>query len=111
MKVIVSLGSNKNQIENIEIAEKELKAFFSAIRFSTTQYTGDGYYNAVGVGESSLSYDELKALTKNLEKKLGRTDDRETIPIDVDILEHNGHCHKPEDMAREYNIILLKELE
>lgn len=76
MKVIVSLGSNKNQIENIEIAEKELKAFFSAIRFSTTQYTGDGYYNAVGVGESSLSYDELKALTKNLEKKLGRTDDR-----------------------------------
>lgn len=33
MKVIVSLGSNKNQIENIEIAEKELKAFFSAIRF------------------------------------------------------------------------------
>lgn len=111
MKALISLGSNKNQIENIEIAEKELMAFFSAIRFSTTQYTGDGYYNAVGVGDTFLSYEELRSHAKRLEKSLGRTADRETIPIDVDILEHDGHCYKPEDMSRDYNILLMKELD
>lgn len=111
MKVIISVGSNKNQMENIEIAERDLSCSFSAIRFSASRYTGDGYYNAVGVGETSLSYAELRTCTKNIEKRLGRTEDREVIPIDVDILQYDGHCYKPDDMMREYNIMLLKELE
>ncbi|MCM1079604.1 MAG: 2-amino-4-hydroxy-6-hydroxymethyldihydropteridine diphosphokinase [Bacteroidales bacterium] len=110
MKVVISLGSNKNRTENIGIAEKELSGFFSAIRFSCTRYTGGGYCNAVGVGDTSLPYATLRENFKRLEQRLGRTEDRKCIPIDIDILEYGGHCHKPEDIARGYNVELMKEL-
>lgn len=121
METILSLGSNHDRARNINMAKEMLKDIFYAIRFSDTILTDPigmpegtpSYVNAVAVGMTSLSIDELRNEIKRIERLIGRDEfdmQRGKIHIDIDIMQYGEEKYKPNDWTREYNIRLLSQI-
>lgn len=125
MLIILSLGSNNNAEQNMQMAEERLQRLFPAIRFSKTLmnepygnhllssiHHSSLFANAIGVGETTLPLSALISAMKALETHLGRTAERKQqgiIDIDIDILQYGDTKLKLNDWQRPYNIELLKE--
>lgn len=120
MKVIISLSSNYRQQENVIMAEGMLRAFFSAIVFSSRLMTKpvgmkneELFCNIIASGETTLPYPALRCILKNIEKTLGRTSKQKKegkIIIDLDILLFGEKKFKLDDWSRDFNKVLLKEV-
>ena len=78
MKYFLSLGSNIDPESNLDLAISALKDILTETECSsvyTTQaegFDGDDFLNLIFCGVSSLSFDDLNKMLKNIEDKSGR---------------------------------------
>lgn len=118
MQVILSLGTNTDY-NNIAIAEQRLNNLFSAVRVSRTiispavnsQPDTADFANAIYVGDTVLSYNDLCASIKLIEWEMGRRrDGTNKVEIDIDLLLYDTQLFKPQDWHRPYNETLIREM-
>lgn len=111
-KVVLSLGSNHgDRYANIEEAITWCAGKLNGIKVSSIYETpeihgiGDPYLNAVVIGESCLSFEELTAATKEFERTHGRDAEarhRGEVPIDIDIVIWDEAIIRPLDFSRQF---------
>ncbi len=110
-RIILGLGSNYNEKENILRATEALKHIFPDMIFSDMVYTKPIglinkklFLNRVGVAYSSYDILKINRELKRIESELGRMpQDKEQgcIKIDIDLLQWNEEILKPGDFKRE----------
>lgn len=108
----ILLGSNTP-----DAPEKIRRALMSFIfmgdlaAVSPVEPSDNGYYNCVAALRTSVDTDTLVEKTKETEKMLGRrADDREHIPIDIDIVMRDTDILRPREAAAPYFISGLETL-
>lgn len=111
-QVVLSLGSNRDKENNIELADRLLREYFVSIHFSEAVYTepvgmlhSSLFLNQVAMAYSPEGPDEIIKTLKQIERKIGRLPEdkaKELIPIDIDLLQWNNEVLKPIDMQRPY---------
>lgn len=112
-RALIGLASNADdRMAILERAAGELSGRFPSARFSARYQTEPvgrhserRYGNGVGVLETDLPFDDLKALFKRMERAYGRLpDSKETgfVPLDLDIVVWNGRVLKPDDLRQGY---------
>lgn len=117
---LICIGSNHNSEANISSVVESLSRMFPDIRWGETVFTlPEGplpersspscpdalYHNKAALFTTPLSYHELKAMFREIEKACGRTPSSKScgiIPIDIDILRLGSTVFKPQDMERKY---------
>lgn len=119
-KYLVCIGSNTDQVVNLEKCRFQLSLFYFQLTFSDVLETapiGDGYVgnflNQLVVIESPVSQHVMDKTLDEIEKKLGRLPDDKAkgiIKIDIDLLAVNKTVIKPEDFERPYIPILLQNI-
>jgi len=121
-RVILSLGSNYNEQQNMAFAVEQLKKLFLSIRFSESYYTepvGSSYsvgkyLNQVAIAYTGYSADEIKPMLKEIEAAAGRTPQLKAegkIPLDIDLVKWNDWVLKPADLEQDYVLKGLSDLE
>jgi len=109
--IIMSLGSNFNQRENISAAINMIVCVFPSASFTEAIWTepvgikSDKFLNCLCNVRSSQGLKDVTACLKRIENKLGRTAAdslRGTIAIDIDILQFNGTRLHEQDWQRDY---------
>lgn len=112
-QLLISLGSNMPcGEENMEAAIEEIRAKATFAQFSSMYDTDPvglhrhaRYKNCVGQLHSPKSFEEWKALFKNLEQAAGRNDElraQGNVPLDIDIVIWNEEVMRPRDLSAEY---------
>ena len=108
----ILLGSNTD-----DATEKIRQALMSFIFIgdiagvSPVEKSDNGYYNCVVVVRTSLDTASLTEQTKATEKMLGRNaDDREHIPIDIDIVMCDTDILRPREASGPYFISCMVAL-
>lgn len=120
-KAILGIGSNyPDAYIRVEECCKRINDMVEFATFSSIYQTeavgvkpAPPYHNCIALIESSISYDKLKTLFKDMELKAGRNpQDKEKglVVIDIDIVTWNNDVIKPTDMERSYMKIGLEEL-
>jgi 2-amino-4-hydroxy-6-hydroxymethyldihydropteridine diphosphokinase len=118
-KLLLCLGSNFDQENNIEKARERLYNIFGDMVFSQNLWTvpiGKGtslYLNCLAVAETTMDCDEINTLLKQTEHSLGRTQtekEKHIVRIDIDILQYGDQVFHPQDWKRYYVEQLLKQL-
>lgn len=119
-KGLISIGSNKDKEQNLELCQQLLKAEFGNITFSKTSVTEaygktykDDFLNQLVFIYTDQDKDYTATLLKSIEKKMGRSSEDKKdgkVKIDVDLIVWNNEVLKPEDMKREYIRDLLPDL-
>jgi len=115
---IILLSSNQDCLKNIEAAKILLVKNFTGIHFSKNvesktvvhaneviPETGGIYLNAVAIGQTTLTLEEIHAFLKNTENILGRIRSSQTkglVVIDLDLVEWNGLVLRPRDAEQSY---------
>lgn len=88
-----------------------LKKYISNIQTSHIYSTpplngiGDDYFNAVAMGQTMLSFDDINLLLKQFEKQAGRTPEskiKSQIPIDLDIVIYNNQIIRHNDFQQDF---------
>ena len=124
MKFIISIGTNLchvDAVKNLNKTEILLYNLFQGnVQFShyyETDGVGSGegkkYYNEVAIGETELSYSEIRNELKQFESDLGRTIEikkQGIVPIDLDLIKLGDSIYKAKDLEQEYVKIGLKML-
>ena len=121
-RVILSLGSNYNEQQNMAFAVEQLKRLFLSIRISESYYTEPvgnsysigNYLNQVAIAYTDCSADELKPLLKEIEKAAGRSPQLKAegkIPLDVDLVKWSDWVIKPADLQQDYVLRGLSDLQ
>lgn len=117
--IIISIGSNYNQKENISFAKKKLAGMLG----EQTSFTRDMWTEPVGIQSEkfinciciSTTRHTLLQLTKafkQLEKKCERSKKNELIskiPLDIDILLYGNQRYHEKDWERQYIQELLND--
>ena len=110
-QILISLGSNTNQTDNICKAIELIAHIATGITCSEKVWTApigmvsDRFLNCIVSGYTTMSLDELTNATKSIEKLCGRTKgdkDKGIIKIDIDILRYNNETLHPADWERDY---------
>ena len=116
-KVIISLASNSNQVENLHQAQLCLEQILSSCRYTDAIWTkpfvsgnaevrGDRMYlNQLCYAQTRLSPSRLEGLLKAIEQQLGRTADARRqgiVTIDLDLLLYDTERHHHSDWERPY---------
>ena len=121
-RIILSLGSNYNEQENMEYAVEQLKRLFLSIRFSESYYTDPvgssysvgKYLNQVAIAYTGYSVDEIKPMLKEIEAAAGRSPQLKAegkIPLDVDLVKWSDQVLKPADLQQDYVLRGLSDLQ
>lgn len=115
-KIIVSLGSNTNQVENLDFAKKKLMVILGKdTLFTNSMWTepvgieSDRFLNCLCVATTSHTLQQLLKAFKHLEKQCARTkknDKCNRITLDIDIMLYGDEKFHLQDWDREY----IKEL-
>ncbi len=110
--IIVALGSNDHPEQHILQATNELNRLLEEVCWSSAVYTlpigcsnPSSFLNKVAVAKTSMDVDELQALFKEVERRMGRTAEGKRqgiIPIDIDLIRWNDRLLKPDDYHRDY---------
>lgn len=110
--IIVALGSNDRPEQHILQATNELNRLLEEVCWSPAVYTlpiacsnPSSFLNKVAVAKTSMEIDELHALFKQIEQRMGRTAEGKRqgiIPIDIDLIRWNDRLLKPDDYRRDY---------
>lgn len=121
MKYLLCIGSNTEAEKNMKLAMEVLTRHFPGIRFSSEQMSEpmgtlrpDWFLNRAAKFESDQSYEQVRAITKEIEHLAGRTPDekyQEIIKLDVDILQAGDQRFKLHDWEQPYVKRLLRQLE
>lgn len=111
-RLIISIGSNFNQRENIDFAKKQLAAILAGeVAFSEEIWTepvgivSDKFINCLCVSTTSHTLMQTRNAFKRIEKTCGRTrknDKLNRIPLDIDILMYGGEQYHTDDWNRPY---------
>lgn len=120
MKIVLALGTNVDQVQNMEKAKAMLCAAFGDMRFSSAMWTepiglegSDRFLNMVAEGECSMEMEAAQNVLKQIEWRCGRRkDDAKSVEVamDIDLLLYGDKkCHVA-DWERDYIQTLLKEL-
>jgi 2-amino-4-hydroxy-6-hydroxymethyldihydropteridine diphosphokinase len=106
-KTVLCIGSNTpNRNDIIERVIRRLKDIMSAMQQSSVyeceSHSGIGnpYFNTVVKCDTTLTYEQVLALTKDMEKEMGRTPESKRVgvmPLDIDIVLWNGEVIHPQD--------------
>lgn len=116
--IIIALGSNFDQLRNVENAKRRLESLFSGIQFSRSLWTepigieSPRFVNALAAARSSSPKEEIERQLKRLEKESGRCREEKNlgiVRIDLDLILYGTEKLHPEDWSREYILTLLKD--
>ena len=121
MNYILCIGSNTEPETNMKLAVEELTRHFPGIRFSSQQESEpmgvlrpDWFQNRAAKFESDKPYEEVRAITKEIERMAGRTPEekyQEIIKLDIDILQAGDQRFKQHDWEQPYVQRLLRQLD
>ena len=118
-EVIISLGSNENQEENLTKAREQLTQLMTEVHFTSAIWTEpinssrkEPYLNQLCKGTTAFSEGLLCEVLKETEKRIGRIKNEDGIVvIDLDLLEYDGQRHHLRDWSRDYIKRLIGEIE
>lgn len=118
-EVIISLGSNENQKENLTKAREQLTQLMTEVHFTSAIWTEpinssrkEPYLNQLCKGTTAFSEGLLCEVLKETEKRIGRIKNEDGIVvIDLDLLEYDGQRHHLRDWSRDYVKRLIGEIE
>ena len=118
-EVIISLGSNENQEENLTKAREQLTQLMTEVHFTSAIWTEpinssrkEPYLNQLCKGTTAFSEGLLCEVLKETEKRIGRIKNEDGIVvIDLDLLEYDGQRHHLRDWSRDYVKRLSGEIE
>lgn len=120
-RIIISIGSNFNQTENIDFAKRQLSTVLEDdIVFSKEIWTmpvgivSDKFINCICVSSTSHTYTQMKNAFKHIEKQCGRSKKNNMgnkIPLDIDILMYDEEKFHTDDWSREYIKRLIGDFE
>lgn len=118
--LLISMGSNENSEENMELCRNLLSEIFSTISYSDTSVTkpfGEHYQNdflnQLALAQTLRNRESVENNLKSLERQIGRsTEDKAKglIKIDIDLIMWNDEILKKEDWARNYVADLLPSI-
>ncbi len=110
--LVISIGSNSRDREwQMKHGIEWLKRTLSSTQVSTTYNSvainnrDADYLNAVMIGKTKKSLDDITTLLKQYETVCGRTPASKLegcIPIDIDIVMWNGDVLRQRDFAQQY---------
>ena len=118
-EVIISLGSNENQEENLTKAREQLTQLMTEVHFTSAIWTEpinssrkEPYLNQLCKGTTAFSEGLLCEVLKETEKRIGRIKNEDGIVvIDLDLLKYDGQRHHLRDWSRDYVKRLIGEIE
>ncbi len=112
MEVVLSLGSNcGDRHRNVEQGLEWISTLLHHFRTSSLYFseplggTGCNYVNAVAIGETDLTVDQLNRLAKAKETEAGRDAAARAegrVPLDIDIVSADGIIVRPRDFACDF---------
>jgi 2-amino-4-hydroxy-6-hydroxymethyldihydropteridine diphosphokinase len=117
--LIVALGSNNNQTNNLERAVSIIKSMFNDAEFSSNMWTNpigiesDMFLNKLAKFSTKYNLSEILKVLKQVEKDCGNTQndrDNNIIPMDIDILQYGDKKMHEKDWERPYVRHLMSEL-
>lgn len=117
--IILALGSNVNQEQNINRAMEYLRHTFGDIRFSEMLWNpaigicSEDFLNVVAVATTHHPPATVNASLKYIEQQCGRTsNDKEQnlIPLDIDLLQYDNVRYHLSDWERGYIKLLMKQI-
>lgn len=119
VKIVIALGSNVNQVENISIAKILLEKTFENMVFGRETWTdpiglpeSDRFLNVIGVGYTCVGRPLVEMALKSIERKCGRRkslSSRGIIPVDLDLLLFDTERYHADDWQRPYMKMLLHQ--
>lgn len=118
-KVVLALGTNKEQKANMDKATRLLEETLTDIRQSRELWTepigmvSESFLNKMMSGYTYMSLADLTQATKAIEKRCGRTADsksRGEVRMDIDIMGFDGERLHGDDWARNYIKTLHDEI-
>ncbi|WP_297327952.1 2-amino-4-hydroxy-6-hydroxymethyldihydropteridine diphosphokinase [uncultured Bacteroides sp.] len=120
MVYTISIGSNEQPKENLELARKRLSELFPSICFSLEEETKPLFFrrpnlfsNQVARFMSDWQATEVSSHLKAIEREAGRTlvdKQQEIVRLDIDLLACDSIIYKSEDLKRDYIVRGLEQL-
>jgi len=118
-EMIISLGSNVNQKQMIDIAKKSLSELFCGdVTFTESLWTvpigitSDRFLNCLCFAHTHLELEDVCKHLKDIERQCGRKredDNHNAVNLDLDILKYEKKQLHKNDWKREYIKELVKE--
>lgn len=119
-KLLIALGTNVNQKQNIQKAMDLLRKTWHDILFTKLKWTKpigmdtDLFYNCLAYAKVDEDLPQVQQILKNIEKTCGNTEaDRvlQKIQMDIDILMFGTHKLHEHDWQRSYIQELIQEID
>lgn len=119
-KMLIALGTNVNQKQNIQKAMDLLRKTWHDILFTKLKWTkpigmdSDLFYNCLAYTKVDEDLPQVQQILKNIEKTCGNTEaDRalQKIQMDIDILMFGTHKLHEHDWQRSYIQELIQEFD
>lgn len=119
-KLLIALGTNVNQKQNIQKAMNLLRKTWHDIQFTNLKWTKpigmdtDLFYNCLAYAKVDEDLSQVQQILKNIEKACGNTEaDRahQKIQMDIDILMFGTHKLHEQDWQRSYIQELIQEID
>ena len=119
-KLLIALGTNVNQKQNIQKAMDLLRKTWQDILFTNLKWTKpigmdtDLFYNCLAYTKVDENLSQVQQILKNIEKACGNTEaDRahQKIQMDIDILMFGTHKLHEQDWQRSYIQELIQEID
>lgn len=119
-KLLIALGTNVNQKQNIQKAMDLLRKTWHDILFTNLKWTKpigmdtDLFYNCLAYAKVDEDLSQVQQILKNIEKACGNTEtDRalQKIQMDIDILMFGTHKLHEQDWQRSYIQELIQEID
>ncbi len=119
-KLLIALGTNVNQKQNIQKAMDLLRKTWHDILFTKSKWTkpigmdSDLFYNCLAYAKVDEDLSQVQQILKNIEKACGNTEtDRalQKIQMDIDILMFGTHKLHEQDWQRSYIQELIQEID
>ena len=119
-KLLIALGTNVNQKQNIQKAMDLLHKTWHDILFTKSKWTKpigmdtDLFYNCLAYTKVDENLSQVQQILKNIEKTCGNTEtDRahQKIQMDIDILMFGTHKLHEHDWQRSYIQELIQEID
>lgn len=119
-KLLIALGTNVNQKQNIQKAMDLLRKTWHDILFTKLKWTkpigmdSDLFYNCLAYTKVDEDLPQVQQILKNIEKTCGNTEvDRalQKIQMDIDILMFGTHKLHEHDWQRSYIQELIQEID
>lgn len=118
--LLIALGTNVNQKQNIQKAMDLLRKTWHDILFTKLKWTkpigmdSDLFYNCLAYTKVDEDLPQVQQILKNIEKTCGNTEvDRalQKIQMDIDILMFGTHKLHEHDWQRSYIQELIQEID